>query len=187
MTIIVTILEENKKSELCLSLIKSVYVFCNALFTIGKTIHNNSLIIYVRRMVHDRWPQNLKSFILQQHWQNLVGWRQFVYLYRIDILQDCHTSQVADNFTSDLYHRTTHWQPLENWKLSYKPWKTKLFFSILNHQKCLSSFRFIWITMLWFDSHYKFCYFCSAESIQASKVDLRALRVKHNGYSEINP
>ena len=40
----------------------------------------------------------------------------------------------------------------------YKPWQPKFFFQfeiILNF--LVSSFRFIWIPMLWFSGHYKYC------------------------------
>ena len=67
----------------------------------------------------------------------------------------------------------------------YKPKRQNVFFSIWNHHKSLSSFRFIWITMLRGYDHYKdLYYYFSAEIdfrrqnlILTSKVGSRAERV----------
>ena len=68
----------------------------------------------------------------------------------------------------------------------WKPWRPKVFFSIWNHHKCLvSSFRFIWIPMLWVYSHSKYLYTYTAgidfriwHQIRLSKVYPHTVRVK---------
>ena len=68
--------------------------------------------------------------------------------------------------------------------LSYKPWRPKSFihFEIIINV-LVSSFRFIWIPMLWVCGHYESFHSYSAgidfrRQILTSKVDPRAVRVK---------
>ena len=75
-----------------------------------------------------------------------------------------------------------HDQPLKRWNIFVQTMETKSFFSIWNHNKSLgySSFRCIWVPMLWVYGHYKYSSSYS-EWIDFSiqyKVDPRAERVK---------
>ena len=74
---------------------------------------------------------------------------------------------------------------LQRWNNLCKPWRLKDYFQfkiVIN--VLVSSFRFIWIPILWVYGHYKYLYSYSAEidfrhhrrQILTSKVDVRAVR-----------